>query len=97
MSYLKKNNDDKNPEWVEKQTKIQGLDSPRAFGEWRRLQNVTVWNKFHMCHGQARRVFVGDKRDLPPFNDGILIMGPYKPLWNWVDEFIPYYMATMGV
>ena len=23
---------------------------------------------------------------------GILLMGPYKPLRNWVDEFIPYYM-----
>ncbi len=22
---------------------------------------------------------------------GTLIMGPYKPLRNWVDEFIPYY------
>ena len=30
--------------------------------------------------------------NLPPFNDGILIMGPYKPLRTWVDEFIPYYM-----
>ena len=25
-------------------------------------------------------------------NWGILIMGPYKPLRTWVDEFIPYYM-----
>ena len=33
----------------------------------------------------------------PTFNDGILIMGPYKPLRDWVDEFIPYYMAIMGV
>ena len=33
----------------------------------------------------------------PTFNDGILIMGPYKPLRNWVDEFIPYYMEIMGV
>ena len=24
-------------------------------------------------------------------------MGPYKPLQNWVDEFIPYYMEIMGV
>ena len=24
-------------------------------------------------------------------------MGPYKPLRNWVDEFIPYYMEIMGV
>ena len=23
-------------------------------------------------------------------------MGPYKPLRNWVDEFIPYYMEIMG-
>ena len=35
----------------------------------------------------------------PPFigNPGILIMGPYKPLRTWVDEFIPYYMEIMGV
>ncbi len=33
----------------------------------------------------------------PTFNDGILIMGPYKPLRTWVDEFIPYYMEIMGV
>ena len=34
----------------------------------------------------------------PTFNDGILIMGPYKPLRNWVDEFIPYYIGNvMGV
>ena len=24
-------------------------------------------------------------------------MGPYKPLRNWVDEFIRYYMEIMGV
>ena len=24
-------------------------------------------------------------------------MGPYKPLRTWVDEFLPYYMETMGV
>ena len=35
--------------------------------------------------------FFGDGRP-PTFNDGILIMGPYKPLRTWVDEFIPYYM-----
>ena len=28
---------------------------------------------------------------IPPLV-GILIMGPYKPLRTWVDEFIPYYM-----
>ena len=33
--------------------------------------------------------YIGDK--LIP--DGILIMGPYKPLRDWVDELtIPYYM-----
>ena len=31
------------------------------------------------------------------FNDGIVIMGPYKPLRNKVDEFIPYHRETMGV
>ena len=30
--------------------------------------------------------------DLPPLMTGILIMGSYKPLRTWVDEFIPYYM-----
>ena len=30
--------------------------------------------------------------NLPPLMTGILIMGPYKPLRTWVDEFIPYYM-----
>ena len=40
--------------------------------------------------------FLGDGC-FPTFNDGILIMGPYKPLRNWVDEFIPYYMEIMGV
>ena len=39
--------------------------------------------------------YIGDGH--PTFNDGILIMGPYKPLRNWVDEFIPYYMEIMGV
>ena len=38
--------------------------------------------------------FVGDGL-LPPLM-GILIMGPYKPLRTWVDEFIPY-MEIMGV
>ena len=28
----------------------------------------------------------------PTFKREILIMGPYKPLRTWVDEFIPYYM-----
>ena len=42
-----------------------------------------------MCHGQKSR-FIGDGH--PTFNDGILLMGPYKPLRTWVDEFIPYYM-----
>ena len=36
-----------------------------------------------MCHGQKSR-FIGDGH--PTFNDGILIMGPYKPLRNWVDD-----------
>ena len=35
--------------------------------------------------------YIGDGKN-PTFNDGILIMGPYKPLRTWVDEFIPYYM-----
>ena len=49
-----------------------------------------------MCHGQGCLVLLGDGRP-PTFNDGILVMGPYKPLRTWVDEFIPYYMEIMGV
>ena len=33
---------------------------------------------------------------IPPLI-GILIMGPHKPLRNWVDVPIPYYMEIMGV
>ena len=33
---------------------------------------------------------------IPPLI-GILIMGPYKPLLNWVEFPIPYYMQIMGV
>ena len=40
--------------------------------------------------------YIGDERP-PTFNDGILLMGPYKPLRTWLDEFIPYYMEIMGV
>ena len=47
-----------------------------------------------MCHGQKSRFF-GDGKP-PTFNDGILIMGPYKPLWNWVDEFIPLLYGNKG-
>ena len=32
----------------------------------------------------------------PTFNDGILIMGPYKPPRTWVDEFIPYLYGNNG-
>ena len=49
---------------------------------------ATVALSRNMCHGQKSRFF-GDK--LIPPSIGILIMGPYKPLRNWVDEFIPYY------
>ena len=56
-----------------------------TFWEWRSPST------FNMCHGQARR-YIGDKL-IPPLI-GILIMGRYKPLRNWVDEFIPYYMGN---
>ena len=49
-----------------------------------------------MCQGRSTP-YVGDGRPLT-FNDGILIMGPYKHLRTWVVEFpIPYYMEIMGV
>ena len=31
-----------------------------------------------------------------PLMTGILIVGPYKPLRNWFDEFIPYYIYIYG-
>ena len=34
--------------------------------------------------------------DLPPLMTGILIMGPYKPLRNWVEFPIRYYMENNG-
>ena len=45
----------------------------------------------HFCHGQASRVFLGDGRP-PTLDRNPYFMGTYKPLRNWVDEFIPYYM-----
>ena len=39
--------------------------------------------------------YIGDGH--PTFNDGILTMGPYKPLRTWVEFPIPYYMEIMGV
>ncbi len=38
-----------------------------------------------------------DKLTHPTFNDGILILGPYKPQRNRVDEFIPYYMEKKEI
>ena len=52
------------------------------------LENIT-------CAMIKSRVFLG-MGNLPPLI-GILISWVYKPLRNWVDEFIPYYMEIMGV
>ena len=49
-----------------------------------------LWN----CRSTPWSLGMGD---LQPLMTGILIMGPYKPLRTWVDEFIPYYMEIMGV
>ena len=50
----------------------------------------------HMSQGRSTP-YIGDGRP-PTFNDGNpYFMGPYKPLRNWVDEFIPYYMEIMRV
>ena len=48
---------------------------------------------------KSRVVFLGMGDRDPPLMTGILIMGPYKPLRTWVDEFIPYYLYVeiMGV
>ena len=51
-----------------------------------------------MCHGQARRVFLG-MGDLPTLNDGILISwGPINPngLGLMSLSVIPYYMGNNG-
>ena len=48
--------------------------------------------------GSINSLVLGDGQTHPTFNDGNPeIMGPYKRLRNWVDEFIPYYMEIMGV
>ena len=50
----------------------------------------------HVCHGQARRVFLGDGSP-PTFNSrNPYFMGPYKPLRTWVDEFIPEKYGNNG-
>ena len=49
--------------------------------------------------GSINSLVLGDGKP-PTFNDGNpYFMGPYKPLRDWVDEFIPYYiyMEIMGV
>ncbi len=56
------------------------------------LGEMVTW-----CHGQGCRGPIGDDKLIPPLMTGILIMGLYKPLRIWVDEFIPYYMEIMGV
>ena len=33
---------------------------------------------------------------ISPLMTESFLMGPYKPLLNWVDEFIPYYMENNG-
>ena len=48
-----------------------------------------------MCQGRFTP-YVGDGC-LPTFNDRIVISWVYKPLRDWVDEFIPYYMEIVGV
>ena len=58
------------------------------------LGNLTSWESY--VPGSFSTPCIGDGKP-PTFNDGILIMGSYKPLRTWVDEFIPYYMEIMGV
>ena len=60
------------------------------------MKKINVAKVDHMCHGQGCRVLLG-MGNLPPLIIGILIMGPYKPLRTWVDEFIPYCMEIIGV
>ena len=53
--------------------------------------------RFHMSQGRSTPWSLGMGDRAPPLMTGILIMGPYKPLRTWVDEFIPHYMEIMGV
>ena len=48
---------------------------------------------FGIC-AMVKSRYIGDGH--PTFNDGILIMGPYKPLRTWVEFPIPY-GNVMGV
>ncbi len=59
-------------------------------------QNQNKFQKsfFVKCAMVKSRVFLG--MVIPPLI-GILIMGFFKPLRTWVDDFVPYYMEIMGV
>ncbi len=59
------------------------------------LQKMLVGRlcSFEMCQGRSTP-YVGDGH--LTFNDGILIMGPYKPLRTWVDEFPPPMEMSKG-
>ena len=79
-------------------TKCQQIAGWKTSRPW--MKPPTRWgqtNRFDMCHGQNQSRFVGDGRP-PTWKIGNpYFMGPYKPLRNWVDEFIPYYVEIMGV
>ena len=44
------------------------------------VRHVHTKSQGHLRHGQGCRGVIGDERDIPPFNDGILISwGPINP------------------
>ena len=54
-----------------------------------------LWPQVSWSQGRSTPC-IGDGNN-PTRNRKSFIMGPYKPLRTWVDEFIPYYMEIMGV
>ncbi len=78
-----------------------GLRDPGIFGDSELGKTHGFLRGFNLLLVSGSGVFFfhslsqGDGH--PTFNDGNpYFMGPYKPLRNWVDEFIPYYMEIIS-
>ena len=79
--------------------------SPKEFVRSKKspLSTAQTWCRLHLGFKRMVDIHLSQGRSTPcigdkliqPLMTGILIMGPYKPLRTWVDEFIPYYMEIM--
>ena len=71
-------------------------ESPQRRGESPQRRGESPQRHHLYEPGSINSLVLGDKL-IQPLMTGILIMGPYKPLRNRVDEFIPYYMEIIVV